>query len=103
MADKHPECSPSAAMYLNEYTNPLLIIYFVTPIGVSSNDNVSAEGKFKIKLSEQEKKYQYLVGYAIGFPEKEGEQAEAIEYTVNTKVNYYDKIHDEDEQEATEE
>lgn len=103
VADKHPECSPSAAMYLNEYTNPLLIIYFVTPKSVSSNDTVSDEGKFRIKLFEQEKKYQYLVGYAIGFPKKEGEQAEAIEYTVNTKVNYYDKIHDEDEQEATEE
>lgn len=103
VAEKHPECSPSAVMYLNEYTNPLLIIYFVTPKCVSSNDTVSAEGKFKVQLSKQEKKYQYLVGYAIGFPEKEGEQAEAIEYTVNAKVNYYDRIHDEDEQEATEE
>ncbi len=100
---KYPDRSPSAVNYLNEYTNPLLIIYFITPTGVSSNDNVSNEGRFISELSKQDKKYQFLVGYAIGFPNIDGKKAESIEYTVNTKVNYYDKIHEEDEQEAAEE
>lgn len=101
--NKHPECSPSAAMFLDEYKNPLLIIYFVTPIRISENDTVSDEGRFKEQLTKNEKKYQFLVGYAIGFPPKEGEESNAVTYTVNTKVNYYDKMHDEDEMEATEE
>ena len=101
---KHPERNPSAAMYLDEYDNPLLIIYFVTPIGISANDTNTDEGKFRTKLQqEKELRYRFLVGYAIGFPSKDGQKDDAVLYTVNEKVNYYDKMHEEDEAEVFEE
>lgn len=101
---KHPERNPSAAMYLDEYDNPLLIVYFVTPIGVSANDTNTDEGKFRTKLQqEKELRYRFLVGYAIGFPSKDGQKDDAVLYTVNEKVNYYDKMHEEDEAEVFEE
>ena len=104
VAVKHPDRSPSATMYLNEYENPLLIIYFVTPVCASKNDINTSEGYFIRQLLTKPEKYRMLVGYAIGFPKKESDsESESAEtYVVNAKVNYFDKIHDEDEEEAQE-
>ena len=104
VAVKHPDRSPSATMYLNEYENPLLIIYFVTPVCASKNDINTSEGYFIRQLMTKPEKYRMLVGYAIGFPKKESDsESESAEtYVVNAKVNYFDKIHDEDEEEAQE-
>lgn len=89
--------NPSAAMYLNKHKNPLLIIYFINLKGVSSseNDTTSEIGKYRYIVSQN--KYKFLVGHAIGFPMKPGELSSATMYVVNTKVNYYDKLHSEDD------
>ncbi len=81
-----------AQEYLIEGRNPLLIIYF---IDLKSEKPESIEN---IKLINEinQKEYNFVIGFAIGFPNKGGEASIPILYTVNNTVNYYDKNHGED-------
>ena len=97
-----PLTHTKAQDYLIKGRNPLLIIYFVHPSiefdeeVYSSDKTVKEEVKDAIKLHSelQTRKYKYLVGYALGFPQKDGVLPEATMYTVNKTVNYYDKDHE---------
>lgn len=81
--------------------NPLLIIYFIEP----RNDGLCDEEKFtstsniseeiRLYLELMNRRYPYLVGYGVGFPQKEGFSEENTLYTVNKKVNYFEKEHEE--------
>lgn len=93
--------NPSAKMYLNKHNQPLFIVYFITPNTNSSDcDTTSPEGSYRKRLSEN--KYKQIVGFAIGFPEKDGQTGSSTLYTVNNKVNYYDKMHEEDNEQTEE-
>ena len=89
--------------YMVEGRNPLLIIYFIDPIndGFDSveryTSSIDITDEFKLYLELMTRRYSFLVGYAIGFPKKEGFSGENTLYTVNKTVNYYDKNHDENE------
>lgn len=87
--------------YMIKGRNPLLIVYFIDP----RNDGFVDDQIFtsttylpddiKLHLELMTRKYNFLVGYAIGFPKKDGASEDNIMYTVNKKVNYFDKEHDE--------
>lgn len=87
--------------YMIKERNPLLIIYFIDPRNdgfvddqlYTSTTNFSDD--FKLYIEMMNRKYKFLIGYAIGFPKKDGTSEENIMYTVNKKVNYFDKEHDE--------
>lgn len=89
--------------YMVEGRNPLLIIYFVYP----DNKDLSDEDKYagvsdqieekKLKRELLTRKYNYLVGFAVGFPKNKNSDGENIMYTVNKTVNYFEKDHAEDE------
>lgn len=84
--------------YLIKGRNPILIIYFIEPCNDNSDENFDykyfeEEVHFKAELFNS--KYSYLVGYAIGFPLKDGEKDDGTVYTVNKTVNYFDKDHDD--------
>ena len=51
----------------------------------------------KLRQELKTRKYNYLVGFAFGFPKKDDAVSENIMYTVNKTVNYFDKDHDEEE------
>ncbi len=92
--------------FLIKGRNPLLIIYFVDPDN-HDEPNDSADYKYiseenKLKRELRSNRYPYLVGYAIGFPSKDGEHEHAVLYTVNKTVNYYEKDHDFEEEDADE-
>ena len=48
----------------------------------------------KLYKELQTRKYKYLVGYALGFPRKDGASFKSTMYTVNKTVNYFDKDHE---------
>lgn len=50
----------------------------------------------KVRRELKTRRYNYLVGYAIGFPHKDNAVSESILYTVNKMVNYFDKDHEEE-------
>lgn len=87
--------------YMIKGRNPLLIIYFIDP----DNSNLSDEEMYtgvssksenvKVRRELKTRRYNYLVGYAIGFPHKDNAVSESILYTVNKMVNYFDKDHEE--------
>ena len=85
--------------YMIQGRNPLLIIYFIDPDNSELSDEEIHSGASSMKedlLVRYElltRHYNYLVGYAIGFPAKEGAASESILYTVNRTVNYYEKDH----------
>lgn len=87
--------------YMIKGRNPLLIIYFIDPKNEKNDDEqlfTSTSDKndeIALYIELMNRKYNYLIGYAIGFPEKEGMCEENILYTVNKKVNYFDKEHEE--------
>ena len=97
-----PLTHTKAQDYLIKGRNPLLIIYFVHPSiefdeeVYSSDKTVSEEARDAIKLYRelQTRKYKYLVGYALGFPQKDGASFKSTMYTVNKTVNYFDKDHE---------
>lgn len=94
-----------AQEYLIKGRNPLLIIYFIDPdnselldedihsaaSSKTEDDNVRRELKMR--------KYNFLVGFAIGFPKNNSACGENIMYTVNKSVNYFDKDHTNDDEE----
>ncbi len=84
--------------YLIKGRHPLLIIYFVDPNNHDEIDNIDYKyltEEHKLLMQLNSSRYSYLVGYAIGFPSKDGENGKTILYTVNKTVNYYDKDHEE--------
>lgn len=97
-----PLTHTKAQDYLIKGRNPLLIIYFVHPSiefdeeVYSSYKTVNEEARDAIKLYKelQTRKYKYLVGYALGFPQKDGASFKSTMYTVNKTVNYFDKDHE---------
>lgn len=93
--------NPKAQDYLIKGRNPLLIIYFIDL--KNDADNTSVEEVFTSQadfgdflvfhIDQIIAKMSFVVGYAIGFPSKDGEKNAVTEYTVNKTVNYYDKDH----------
>lgn len=85
--------------YMIEGRNSLLIIYFIDPRNdgfydeekFTSTSNISDENRLYSELITR--RYPYLVGYGVGFPQKEGFSEENTLYTVNKKVNYFEKEH----------
>ena len=102
-------CPSKDYMYYGR--NPLLMIYFISPINdedarydeeyFTSVSNPTDE--IKLYLDLYKNKYNFLVGFAIGFPKKKASNGgtEQVEddntmYIVNKSCNYYEKQHDED-------
>ena len=108
--DQIPLTHSKAQDYLIKGRNPLLIIYFVRPSlpkELDEEDFVSDKDTkedladmMKLRRELQTRKYQYVVGYALGFPQKEGASSETIMYTVNKMVNYFDKDHENESEEV---
>ena len=82
----------------------MLIIYFINPSNkdddfedvFTTDESVGQDFVDEIKLYAEltTRKYNYLIGYALGFPDKDGMSRETVMYTVNKTVNYYDMEHD---------
>ena len=99
-----PLTHSKAQDYLIKNRNPLLIIYFINPSNkdddfedvFTADESVGQNFVDEIKLYAElmTRKYNYLVGYALGFPDKDGVSKETVLYTVNKTVNYYDMEHD---------
>lgn len=93
-----------AQEYLIKGRNPLLIIYFVDPDNSALSEEdlhagaSSIKEDVKVRRELMTRKYNFLVGFAIGFPKKDDAISEDIMYTVNKSVNYFDKDHENDEQ-----
>ena len=94
--------------YLIKGRNPLLIIYF---IHIDNSDQSEEDIHTSISDTKEEKRvkrelqsrtFGYLVGYAIGFPNKDGATGENITYTVNKTVNYFEKEHEDEGDEGNE-
>ena len=91
--------------YLIKGRNPILIIYFIDPNNQDSAENIDYINRFeelKLNLELDSSRYKYLVGYAIGFPSKDGENTKTTLYTVNKTVNYYEKDHEPVEEDGNE-
>ncbi len=52
--------------------------------------------QIRMLLDMKKNKLPYLIGFAIGFPKKEGVIDGATNYIVNRTCNYYEKQHQED-------
>lgn len=95
--------SPAAQDYLIKGRKPLLIIYFVDLRNDhddgTSEDLFAGETDFddylKLMLDQCVMDFKFVVGYAIGFPKKDGEESTATLYTVNKTINYFDKAHED--------
>lgn len=89
-----------AQEYLIKGRNPLLIIYFIDPDNSELLDediytaDSSLKDELKVKIELTRRKYNFLVGFAIGFPKKDDAEGENIIYTVNKTVNWFEKDHD---------
>jgi hypothetical protein len=94
--------------YLIKGRNPLLIFYFVHIDNTDmSNEEIHSsisdrKEEIRVKRELLNRRYNYLVGYAIGFPHKDGATGENITYTVNKMVNYFEKDHDDEGDEGNE-
>ncbi len=89
--------------YMIEGRNPILIIYFINPEygSIEYDENYFTSVCDPVKEVQLKKdlfynKYNFLVGYLIGFPKVKGNFGDNTVYTVNKTCNYYDKKHDED-------
>lgn len=104
-----PLTHSKATDYLIEGRNPLLIIYFIRPSLPQDldEDDFTSDRDTALDLSDmlkldaelQTRKYPYIVGYSLGFPQKEGAVKEVIMYTVNKTVNYFDMEHENESEE----
>lgn len=84
--------------YLIKGRHPLFVIYFIDP---NNNGHYNEEeNTYRQELLAKED--QYLVGYAIGFPKKDDEITDVATYIVNKTVNYYEKEHDYEGDDANE-
>lgn len=90
--------------FLIKDRDPLLIIYFIDLKNDFENSTIldyftgetSAIDYLGFYLENDGK---YFVGFAIGFPSKDGENTKAEEYTVNKTANYYDNEHEYEDEE----
>lgn len=79
--------------------NPLLIIYFVDlTMDDDEDDYIPRDEQQKIlscymELNNPNKKNNFVVGYAIGFPNVDGADTSAESYAVNITANYFDNEH----------
>lgn len=99
------QCPPSDDVrsqdYLVKGRNPLLILYFIDPDNSELTDEdiytsgSSLKDELKVKIEISRRKYNYLIGFAIGFPKKDDAVGENIIYTVNKTVNWFEKDHEE--------
>lgn len=106
IAEIESRINANAQDYMTRGRNPLLIIYFIEPNNGDENteeDFSSENGKTRDIRNARNlikeltvRKYNYLIGYAIGFPSKDGKFNIATSYVVNKSCNYYDKQHEED-------
>ena len=84
--------------------NPLLIIYFVDLDYDPEDEDFQKMGADEKKdivdcyldLHSGHHKYEFAVGYAIGFPKVEGINSSAVSYTVNITANYFENEHEDD-------
>lgn len=107
--DQIPLTHSKSQDYLVKERNPLLIIYFVRPLlsdeldeddFVSDRDSTEdKKGMLTLNVELKTRKYPYIVGFSLGFPQKEGATKEVIMYTVNKTVNYYDMEHENESEE----
>ena len=96
--------------YLYYGRNPLLIIYYIYPKNEEEFDEerftsiLDPSDEIKLMIDLHKNKYNYLIGYAIGFSKKYDPSIYGTDkvdddntlYIVNKSCNYYDKQHDED-------
>lgn len=87
--------------YMIKGRNPLLILYFIDPDNSDLTDediytaDSSLKDELKVKVELSHRKYNYLIGFAVGFPKKNDATGENIIYTVNKTVNWFEKDHEE--------
>lgn len=105
--DKIPLTHTKNTDYLIKGRNPLLIVYFVKP-NIKLPDEISeeiltsdkniADDYLDMVALEKElslRRYQFIVGYGLGFPKKDNVDFKTIMYTVNKTVNYFEMEHSE--------
>jgi len=89
--------------FMTKERNPLLIVYFIEPTNKNNTTEdidyaVTHIGDDEQFLNElKRRKYNFLIGYAIGFPSNENYNSKDEKYEVNKTVNYYDKEHEEEQ------
>lgn len=93
--------NPRTQDYMPKGRNPLLAIYFLEPNNSKrkfTNDyDVSTAKKMLEELKNMKRKY--LIGYCLFFPKSDEGEDDSLEYyTVSNTVNYYEKMHYEDQQ-----
>ena len=87
--------------YMIKGRNPLLIFYFIDPDNsdLTDEDIYTADSSIKeelnVRIELKYRKYNYLIGFAVGFPKKDNAVGENIIYTVNKTVNWFEKDHEE--------
>lgn len=109
LEDQIPLTHSKAQDYLIQGRNPLFIIYFVRPMlsrdleedDFISDKDAKEDKKDMIKLNAElkTKKYPFIVGFSLGFPQKDRVAKDAIMFTVNKTVNYYDMEHENESEE----
>ncbi|MBQ3419418.1 MAG: Z1 domain-containing protein [Erysipelotrichaceae bacterium] len=98
--------NPKTQDYMPKGRNPLLAIYFLEPNNskrkFTSKYDTDTANEMLEELNKMDKNY--LVGYCLFFPKNENNKDDSLEfYFVNNKVNYYEKMHDEDQKLGLEE
>lgn len=98
-----PLTNTKAQDYLIKGRSPLLIIYFIKPSlpeeldeEYFTSDKETSEDfrdMIKLRMELDNRKYPYVVGYSIGFPQKDNVSSKTTMYTVNKTVNYFDMEH----------
>lgn len=108
-ADQIPLTHTKVQDYLVKNRNPLLIIYFVQPSNfdedyeekyTSQSDRKDRNAERMLIAELKTRKYPYIAGYSLGFPQNDGAPSKTTMYTVNKKVNYFDKNHDNESEEV---
>ncbi len=99
--DQIPSGAKKSQDYMINGRNPLLIIYYINPdnselTNVELHTGVSSKSEdSKVRYELLTRRYNFLIGFALCFPNKPGAVSESIMYTVNKTVNYFEKDHEE--------
>ncbi len=83
--------------YLIKGRNPLLSIYFIEPKKPKIINDEDSKNYDELVKELSNCKQNYLVGFCLMFPKKDNVIETIDTYVVNKNVNYYDKMHEEDE------
>ena len=89
----------NAQDYMVKGRNPLLSLYFIEPKDLNNSLLINDEDKKNCNdLIDELSKYEhkFLVAFCLMFPKKDNAIGTVDIYVVNKDVNYYDKMHDED-------